>query len=285
MERRLAAVAGADAAPLTRRAAIWLAALALVAPAGADARPSRRDARAQFDRGLAAYKKANYEGAAEALEKAFALEADVDTLFAWAQAERKLERCDKAIELYQKALAFKLPDANRLAIQRSIADCRALLVSQAPPPAPEPLPVINPPPEPQPEVAVPAPSDAAPAVGAARPGDSIEPPHHHAWYRDPITLTLLGSGLVATGVGTGLLISARSLDQDFHKATTELEASQLADKAHSRGNAGLITAGIGGALVVGGVVWLLTHRHADEPRAVSAWLAPSGGGVALTRSF
>jgi tetratricopeptide (TPR) repeat protein len=277
VERRLAVLAGPDA-PLRARRAAWLAALAVVASTGAaEARPRKPAARAQLDRGLAAYKKANYEAASQALQRSFELEADVDTLFAWAQAQRKLERCDRAIELYQQALGFDIPAANREVIERAIADCRALIASQAPPPVPEPLPVINPPaatPEPRPE---PAPVVVEPPPPAPRESPS-------GWYRDPVALTLVGAGLVTTGVGAGLLVSARSLDRKFHAAPDATEARSLADQAHTRGNAGLITASVGGALVVGGIVWILTHRH-REPRTVTGWLTPAGGGVAVTGTF
>src|SRR5215468_11101614 len=112
-----------------------LAAVSLMGVAGsADARPKRRDAKAAFDRGVVAYQKGNFQGASEALGKSFELERDVDTLFAWAQAERKLEHCDKAIDLYQQLLTFNLPSANRMAVENKLVECRTIIAQQAPPP-------------------------------------------------------------------------------------------------------------------------------------------------------
>src|SRR6185436_14201758 len=110
------------------RGRAWPLALAVVLVAGAaDAKPRRRDARVAFDRGVTAYQKGNFEAASEALGKSFTLERDVDTLFAWAQSERKLEHCDKAIELYEKLLAFNLPAANREAVETKLTECRTQL--------------------------------------------------------------------------------------------------------------------------------------------------------------
>jgi hypothetical protein len=48
-------------------------------------------------------------------------------LFAWAQAERRLDHCEKAIELYLKLLEFPLPAANKSAVEDKIAECRVVL--------------------------------------------------------------------------------------------------------------------------------------------------------------
>ena len=82
MERRLAVLA---------RAAV-IAASSLFAST-ASAVPKGTEARAAFDKGVAAYKKADYVGASDALGRSFTLEADADTLYAWAQTERKRSLC------------------------------------------------------------------------------------------------------------------------------------------------------------------------------------------------
>jgi len=276
VEQRLAVLARADAQALTRRrgaSAAWLFACAILATASAaDARPKRRDARAAFDRGLAAYTKADFTAASAALSKSYELERDPDTLFAWAQAERKLEHCDRALDLYDTVLTFDLPAKNREAVERSIADCRALLAAQQPAPAPvEPAPVAPPP----------APAPPPVAVTSPPPPPSAAP----AWYRDPVALELLGIGVLATGIGGGLLISAHGVDDEAHHAATIDDARRLGDQARSRGNLGLVAASTGGALVIAGVVWILAHRHPDEPSKLAGWLAPGGGGLTVTGAF
>lgn len=287
MERRFPVHAGAVQALIRRRVApAWTLALAVVSIVGAadtaDAKPRRRDAVAEFNRGVAAYQKGDFEAASAALGKSFELEHDPDTLFAWAQTERKLEHCDKAIDLYEKLLGFKLPAANKDAVEQKLTECRVIVAAQQKPVEPSPgAPKAEPAPaEPRPELQPPA------ADHAAGPSSTDAPSSTRTWYKDPVALGLVGSGVVAGAVGTGLLISAQSLGRDSKNATNYNDAHDLKDKANQRGTIGAISSGIGGALVVGGVVWIFTHRHetehAAEQPSVTGWLAPGGGGFAVT---
>lgn len=289
MERRLAVHAGGNPQALTQsRRAVW-AAIAVLALAGvAEAKPRRRDARAAYDRGVTAYEKGNYIAAAESLGKSFELERDVDTLFAWAQSERQLERCDKAIELYERLLTFKLPPANKSAVAIKLDECRVILAQQRPaeppaiaaePPRPAETPPVPIAPAPTPSPVAAAPLATPPALPPEQPSSSS------AWYKDPIALGLLGTGVAATGVGAALLLSARSLDRDADEADDYPQAVSLSDKAKSRGTVGMITAGAGGALIVGGIVWIVTHRNTTERSTITGWVAPTGGGLAVTGGF
>jgi tetratricopeptide (TPR) repeat protein len=250
--------------------------VALVATASAaEAKPKRRDAKVWFDRGVAAYKKGSFEAASEALGKSFDLERDVDTLFAWAQSERKLEHCEKAIDLYEKLLTFDLPAANKEAVDAKLAECRTIVAQQKPAVAPPLEPPVAPKAEPTPART----ADQEPSpISDARP-------RARAWYKDPISLTLVGAGAVATGIGVGFLVSAKSLDSQFNAAKDYQKAQDLSDKAKSHGNIGFIATGVGGALVIGGVVWIFTHRGTTEQRTMTGWLAPGGGGLAIAGSF
>ncbi len=293
MERRLAVHAGRNTQALIRRPArggTWLLALALVSLASsADAKPKRRDAKVAFDRGVAAYQKGNFEAASEALGKSFDLERDVDTLFAWAQSERKLERCDKAIELYEKLLASNLPAANKSAVQLKLDECRKVIAQQKPraEPAPvEPVPVVTAPGESKsPPVQEPSPSTSEGVAPSGPPWPNESRPTATVWYKDPIALGLVGGGIVATGVGTAFLISARALDSDAKNAKTYDETRDLSKQAKSRGTVGLVTTAAGAALVVGGLVWIVTHRGTTEQPVATGWLSPEGGGLAVAGVF
>jgi len=267
-----------------RAATLALVIAAIAAAAGpAAARPKRRDARVQFDRGVAAYQKGNFEAAAEALGRSFELERDVETLFAWAQAERKLERCDKAIELYEKALTFNLAAANKAAVEQKLAECQAVIAAQTPRPEPAPAPEPPiPPPDPA-DTAVPPPAPAPPPMTSERPAPREAPvePTRRAWYTDPVALGLLGGGVIAGGVGAGFLVSAQSASNASKNATSYQDAGRLKHTAEQRGLIGGISAGAGGALIGAGVVWIVLHRDAGEQRTVTGWLVPGGGGLAI----
>lgn len=292
MERRLAVLAGSNAKALTRcgaRGRAWPLVLAVVLVAGvADAKPRRRDARIAFDRGVNAYQKGNFEAASEALGKSFTLERDVDTLFAWAQSERKLDHCDKAIELYEKLLTFNLPTANKGAVEQNLDECRTAVAqqkSQVEPLPPEPIaqePRPQTPAEPSRVAQSPTVTPGAPASPPV--GDTSSAPR--PWYKDPVALGLGGGGLVAIGVGTGLLISAKSLDSDSKAEKMDYQrALDLRDKARSRGNLGGATAAVGAAALIGAGVWVVMHRRSAESSTVTGWLAPDGGGLAVSGVF
>lgn len=243
------------------RALIVLIACVRVAAAA----PTNGDAKAAFDRGVAAYSKGDFAGAAEALEQSYKFEPDADTLFAWAQSERKAGHCDKAIKLYDRLLKFELPDENKQAVHKNLEECKALLPA-APPPvtAPVSAPVETPRREPKRE-------EPAPRA-ESRP-----------WWRDPVGDALVGLGAVGVGVGVTFLVSARSADADAKATMNYFQFRTLEDKASSRSKLGIAAGASGAVLITAGIVWYATHRGSD--RGVTAWADGHGGGVAIAGGF
>jgi hypothetical protein len=242
----------------------WLAALALVcASSVAAAAPKGAEARAQFDKGVAAYTAGDFAAAAAALGASYALEADVETLFAWAQTERKLDHCDKAAELYAKLLEADLPAENKAVVREKLDECQKILAAQAPPPPPpQPVPVPEPAPPPPP------PTETS-----------------RAWWKDPVGGALVGVGVIGLGVGTVFLVQARSADQDKANAATYGEFQALEDKAQSRGKLGVGALIGGGVLVTAGIVWYATRGSSESKTAVTGWLDGTAGGLAAFGSF
>jgi hypothetical protein len=260
VERRLAVHARAHRQAL-------IAALVL-ASAPAFAAPKGVVAKKQFDRGVKAYTAGDFAAASDALGASYELEKDPETLFAWAQAERKLDNCDKAVELYNELLVYDLPAENRKVIEGNVAECKQILAAKAPP-------IDDTPAQPEP------PPEHVDHVEPVAP----PPPHEdrRAWWKDPV-----GDGLVIAGVGGlvfgGLkLASAASADSDKSNATSYADFQRFSDQATSDGKVGVIAAGAGGALVVLGVIWYATHR--DHEHTVTGWLGPTGGGLAIAGGF
>jgi tetratricopeptide (TPR) repeat protein len=252
-----------------RQVAAVLAIVAMIAGT-AVAAPKKADAKAAFDRGVKAYQAGDYEAASAALGESYELEADAETLFAWAQSERKLDRCDKAIELWTKLQKFDLPKENRAAIDQKIDECKRLLAEQPPPePTPDPVPV-----------------DPVPVE--TRPIEDPPPPERdgpRSRWKDPIGLAMIGLGVAGLATGTVFTLQARSADQDKDSAPTYDEFVRLRDRAESKGKLGLIGLGVGGALVAGGIVWIMTRPSGGERPPVSAWFVEGGGGVVVTGGF
>jgi tetratricopeptide (TPR) repeat protein len=249
---------------------VAVTAMVTLATSVASSAPRSRDARAQFDRGVAAYTKGDYATAAEALGASFVLEADPETLFAWAQTERKLGHCDRAVDLYMKLLGMDLPDANRKAVLVQIDECKAMLAEQKP--------RVEPPPPASPAAAElePIEPDPAPQPAPVR--------ERRPRWKDPVGGALVGVGAVGLGVGAVFLVQARNADADKQDAPTYPAYEALAERAEARGRLGVMSLVAGGALVASGVVWYLTRKPANET-AVTTLVVPGGGGLALSGRF
>jgi hypothetical protein len=243
-----------------------------------------------FDRGVAAYGKGDYADAAAALSESYAREGDPETLFAWAQAERKLGHCSNAVELYNTLLAFDLPDENKKVVQAQLAECKQILEKDKS--AAEPAAVDATPAEPSPPPAEPAPAPAPAPAPRAEPALAPEPrpiaetpaPERHPWWSDPVGDALVAGSVVGVSLGAAMLVSAHSADQAKATATTYAAYRDAVQAAHDHGEYGVIGLAAGGALAVGAVVWYATHRDSDHT-TVTGWLAPASGGFAVSGIF
>jgi tetratricopeptide (TPR) repeat protein len=260
-----------------QKVSAWLAALAVLALAApAAAAPKGGQAKVAFERGVAAYQKGDFAAASEALATSFKLEPDAETLFAWAQSERQLDRCEKAIELFEKLLTFDLPAENKKVVVGKIEECRALLPPKPSETQPEP------PPERQPE----APPEPPLAAGTATVSADRPPPgpEGSAWWKDPVGGGLVVGGVVGLGVGSYFLVSARNAERD----ATDSNFLKQDDLAQRYSKIGVVSLIAGGALIAGGVVRYVTRRggsSGEERTAVTGWLAPGGGGIAAIGRF
>lgn len=260
MERRL------TVPPRAARRQALIAAVIMLASPLADAVPKDGKARAAFDEGIAAYQKGDYAGAAAAFGRSHGIENDVETLFAWAQAERQQEHCEKASELYQKLLESKLPDENKQVVSEKLGECKKILAAKQPAPEPDPKPT-TPDPKPEPE---------------PRPIPDTNPEGRSRW-KDPLGGVLLGTGVVGLAVGGVFLVSAKGADADAKKATNYFEVERLNDKAESKGKIGVIASVAGGALIVAGIVRYATRS--TRRTVVTGWLGTDGGGIAALGRF
>lgn len=229
----------------------------------ATAAPKKPAAKKEFQRGVAAYTQGDYAAASAALARSFKLEADAETLFAWAQTERKLDHCDRALELYAKLMRMDLPDENKQAVTIQIDECNAIIAAAKPEPGP-------PPP------AEPEPVQEPLKVTAAAEG--------RPWWKDPVGGGLVGVGLVGVGLGTVFLVQAHSADADKATAATYPEFEALDDKARSRGRLGILSLAAGGGFIAVGALWYATRKPSSSP-TVTGWLAPTGGGIAVAGGF
>lgn len=89
-----------------------------------------------FKLGVEAYQRAEFEGAARLFERAYEIEHDIESLFAWAQAERLAGNCRAAVPLYQRILDGEPSDEQRAAVVQVLGICERQLERAPPPPTP-----------------------------------------------------------------------------------------------------------------------------------------------------
>jgi tetratricopeptide (TPR) repeat protein len=255
----------------TRQAALIVLA---VAAGTASAAPKGADAKAAFSKGLAAYQRKDYTAAALAFAKSDYLEPDLETEYAWAQAERKAGNCNKAVQLYEKLLGNPtLPAANRTAVQQQLEECKAIIAAEKPEKSPEK------PPEKPPAPAVADKSD--PPATPETPERPAPATTLRAWWKEPVGGSLVTLGVLSGAVGGYFLYTGHTAEQQSSKADNFAKFTELRDKAVQRGAIGVIATATGGALLVGGVLWYALHSGGGEKRTrVTGWLAPSGAGIA-----
>lgn len=143
-------------------------------------------------------------------------------------------------------------------------------------------------------VAPEAPVPPGPSSGALRLQASGDP----GKTRRMTGLVVGGAGLVATAVGLGFGLSARSkwneaTDDGLCDTDTDVctpAGQELADSARTRATVSTVMVGVGAAMVVtGAVLYFTAPRAARENKTRNARLSPSGGagsvGVALSGQF
>ncbi|PRQ08903.1 tetratricopeptide repeat protein [Enhygromyxa salina] len=232
----------------------------------AEASPATRSAAdTHYDAAAELYAREDYAGAASEFAVAYALAPRVDTLFAWAQAERLAGNYEEALELYERLLAGELSAAQREAIETLRFQVRGELVIAPAEPASEPEPTEPPPTEP-------ATVDDGSTTSARRGGGLIG----------------LGTGL--TVLAGGLVISGAVLDRRVSAARTYMDFEAAFDPKTSRGRGAVGLYASGGVLAAAGVAMLVMGvirlKRSKRPPVAPIALVPALGrdhvGVALT---
>jgi tetratricopeptide (TPR) repeat protein len=213
-------------------------------------------AKAELERGEERFRQKDYAGAIAAFDAGYALDPQPIFLYDKAQAQRLAGDCETAIDTYKQFLATQPPDKEAMRARKNIAGCEALL----------PAPLVE---EPAIEASEPAPREQ-PAKRAP-----IVQREQRAWWSDGVGMTLLTSGLIGVGVGTGFAVAAGSAADDTALATNTEEWSGAQERWNRNRLIAGIALGTGGALVVSGVLRLSLR---DRNVAVT----PHGSGAMVS---
>jgi tetratricopeptide (TPR) repeat protein len=198
-----------------------------------------QDGAAEFvARGQAHYDAGDFADAAAEFAEAYSRDPRPDYLYRWAQAERRAGNCPAAAQLYRRYLENDLPPENVDAAEKNLARCG---YAETPPP--------------------PTPLDESDAGATfVPPASDVEPPPR-PWWTDPLGASLVAVGGVGVVVGVGLGIGSARETRLAREATVEEDYIRHADRGESMRVAAIVTAAVGTALLVGGVVrWAVLAR-------------------------
>jgi len=97
---------------------------------------------------------------------------------------------------------------------------------------------------------------------AAGPSDN-----HIPWHSDKLGWAITTAGLVGLGLGGGMFLSASSLDDQADAEDDQMKREQFRKDADSRRTFGTVSSLVGAALIVGGVIRLISN---PQPKRVKA---------------
>jgi len=241
------------------------------------------EARRLFGEAQGAFEAGDYATASARLEAAYAIEPKPELLYPWAQAERNLDRCRPAIELYQKFLESSPSERMAEAAKQNIARCEERLAALE---------------SSEPETA-PAATDEEPPPFAVEGDDEDDDDAKGRTDKPPrkgsekvgiaVGATMLSLGGVGVLAGGTLLGLAAGRARSASDATRQSRYETLRGEAMKLRTGGIVALSIGGALVVGGViqfaVFAASKKKSKKKADVAMWLDATGGGVVLTRRF
>lgn len=218
-----------------------------------------RGADAAYQEAEAAYQRGEWLEAAEALERAYALDPRPTFLYRRGHALREAGSCRAAIASFEAFLAVASNPEDRQEAQGWIDHCERVLASE---PAPADEASTEPEPEPQP---------------STEPGPATSPPRIDPW------------GVAGVGVGAGLVVLGGALLGASHAVAsggtaTQTETEYLARerRAAALSISGIVSMSVGGAALLAGAIRLgvLASRRRADARSSAAHR--DAGRVAFT---
>jgi len=214
--------------------------------------------------GFDAYERKEYQRAIELYQKALAAASSADILYNIARVyDVGLHDSAHASEYYRRYLAEPKAQSPRL----QLAEQRIAALQASP---------------------LVAPIETDPATAIADPAATH---NESGWtWRETSAVALVGTGFIALGVGAGFGISAAS-QSDTWKQDCDGNVCQSqhgVDAAHTaaaRARVATIAVATGGALLAGGAaVWWLGAKHEESPR-VALKVVPVGPAAQIGCSF
>lgn len=206
------------------------------------------EAKRLFGEAQTAFEAGDYATASERLEAAYLIEPKGALLYPWAQAQRQLDHCETAIDLYRKYIDSAPSEKMVKTAESNIERCEARLKEQKT--SDEPPPPV----EGTDDETPPFSEDDETDDGGKGKKDELDPRADKIGVA--VGATLVGVGVAGLAVGGTLMGVAAGRAKATEDASTQTRYDDLKKQAKSLNTGGIVALSIGGALLVGGIVQL-----------------------------
>ena len=239
----------------------------LVSAAGVQAQSSEsreeRIARAKeaFAAGTSAYADGEFAQALASFRRAYELTASPDLLYNIATVSDRMRRDVEALAAYEGYLEARPKSADREHVESRIAVLRAAIEARRKAELDAEIEARK------------AAVEAAARVKAERPLTQHVGPGPGPW----ITIGVGGAALATGAVLLGLGQRDQKKVEDAPAGSSYSMVQEMADRGPRRSKAGVALMAVGGARIIGGVIWQLTGGHEESLPEVS--IGPTGISV------
>ena len=243
--------------------------------AAAEGPPSDPTARAEWysARAEEAFQAGKFEDAIKLYVAAYESAPSASILYNVAFIyDRRLKEPELALDYYQRVA--KAADADRTLVDKAQGRITALKAQLDKPDKPDRPPDKPPPDKPPPD----------------KPPPDKPPPEESGHFPVGPVITMSAGGLVlATGLAFGLM--AEGTEADFHAAESSADKRSLQATGRDQALFADVCMAVGGAAIVGGLVWLLVDSGSTETEGrvdtvgIAPFAGPGGAGVALGGRF
>lgn len=218
-------------------------------------------AKKAFASGTRAYADGDFETALTRFRRAYELTGSPDLLYNIATVSDRMRRDEEALEAYEGYLKARPESADREHVEGRIEVLRASLEGQRRAELDAEIEARK------------AAVEAAARVKAERPLTHYVGPGPGPW----ITIGAGSATLVAGAVLFGLGQRDQNAVENAEPGSSYSSVQEMAERGPRRSKAGIALMSVGGAAVVGGVVWQLTGGHEEAMPEVS--ISPTGISV------
>jgi len=226
---------------------------------GSTSREARiAEAKAAFSAGTRAYSNGDFETALQSFRRAYELTGSPDLLYNIATVSDRMRLDEEALEAYEGYLEARPESVDREHVASRIEVLREAITARK-----------------QAELdaeieARKAALEAAARVKAERPLTHYVGPGPGPW----ITIGVGSASVVTGAVLFGLGQRDQNKVENAPPGSSYSAVEEMADRGPKRTKAGIALMGVGGAAVIGGIIWQLTGGHEEAMPEVS--IGPTG---------